>query len=125
MINLAKLHADAAEATELDRTHTDAQRPFQVLPIDFPDPEVLERARERRQRIERSLDEATTAAALRMQQAVTAARRNALDEGHTAGWKAGFKTGTHWGMLCGALATLLIGGMVIVAVMHLVGIRHL
>ena len=84
--------------------------------IPFPDPEAAERNRQRRARITSEADNAAFADKLRQAAAVVAARQNGRDEGHDIGWPAGYKVGVAWGMVCGVLASLLCGGLLMVAI---------
>jgi hypothetical protein len=111
--------------TEAASRHADFPRVAAVPPIAFPDPEVFDRERMRRQAVERAKEAAATAEALRLHQAVSAARLNGRDEGHGVGWKAGYKVGTTWGIVCGALGTVLFGGVLMVGVTALIGLGRL
>lgn len=73
-------------------------------PIPFPDPEKVDRERRRRQRAERERQLQATLEETRLADAVAAASENARLYGHDAGFKDGFRKGTHWGMFCGAIS---------------------
>ena len=76
-------------------------------PIKLPDPELQERARAARQRIERDVEAARLERELRQTHALHAAQ----DNGQQLGFRRGYTEGWHWGLWCGVLlgALLTIG----------------
>ena len=83
-------------------------------PIKLPDPEVVERARAARQRIERDVEAARVERELRQSHALHAAQ----DNGQQLGFRRGYTEGWHWGLWCGVLLGALVAvGMAFVAVL--------
>ena len=82
-------------------------RPLGTKPIKLPDPELQERARAARQRIERDVEAARLERELRQTHALHAAQ----DNGQQLGFRRGYTEGWHWGLWCGVLlgALLTIG----------------
>lgn len=58
---------------------------------------------------------------LRHAVAVKVATQNGHDAGYRVGWRAGWGTGVAWGIVCGVLATLLCGGLVVMAINLIIG----
>lgn len=98
--------ADPWADTELASTHTPS-----ILPTTFPDPEVLNRARQRRIARRAEVESAAYAARQRQAADVANAYQNGRDAGLHEGHESGWKGGVAWGIVCGVVATALVGGM--------------
>ena len=109
---------DVFADTEMAATHS-------ITPIPFPDPEAVNRARDRQARATAAADNLAFGERQRHAAAVSAASQNGRDEGHAIGWKAGYRVGVTWGVLCGSLSTVLVGALVIMGLSQLIGIGWL
>ena len=94
-----------------------------IQPIAFPTPEdeAVNRARAYRARLSAVADNAAFGERLRHTAALKAAIQNGHDAGHRAGWKAGYHAGLIVGIVGGAIATVLFGGLAVMAINLVIG----
>ena len=99
-----------------------------VIPIAFPanhaGAQRIESVRSIIREQQQDADAAEhVAAALANQHTVRAAYDNGVLQGKGEGWRDGFHTGTWWGILLGAIGTIVALGTIGVLLMQLIG-RH-
>jgi hypothetical protein len=82
-----------------------------VLPMQFPDTEAQNRARERAARDSAAADNETFAARQRHEQMLGAARQIGYDAGHLAASQSGHRGAFWWGWICGVCSFLMFGGL--------------
>lgn len=92
-----------------------------IHPFPNPEDEAVNRARAYRAHLSAVADNAAFGERLRQSVALQAATQNGHDTGYRVGWRAGWVTGVAWGGVCGVIATLLCGGMIVMAINLIIG----
>jgi len=87
--------------------------PAKPVRMAFPNTELVNARRARDTAAERQRVLVATQESLRIAEAASAAYQNGKTEGHVKGYRRGWKTGTAWGIFCGAFGTVVIGAVVV------------